>query len=354
MRQGFRELRAKVWSNRFHNRLWIILGRRLFIRVPGAAKMLHPSNLASQQNKLGQIRTYRSVSSLFVKSQFDWGATAPHHGMFGNSVAGLIPIIGLALESNFKTVFVLGESPFTDPELFDASGTHDFDGEIRIEIHESPELVSTGNTHGLVHATTRTTTSPKNAERAWQILSAALLGAWDLKPLGPEVLAIHLRGGDVFRGTRDLPNHGQPPASFFTAVIESSGLKEVVVVHQGDVPQLEPIRDFCQAKSINISTHSKTLKEDLRILLGASNLVCGRGSFAPAVAGLAPLLRRVYFFESGFGFTLDRPSVTLCRAVDKSGAYVRRVLSNNWRRSKTQLRLMTSYPQSNIRVPNCF
>ena len=349
-----RRIWAKIWRNRFHNRLWIFLGGRLFLRIPGIARSLQPSGISPQLIQSGEVRVYRSVEALLLnKDVTRWGATAPHHGMFGNSVAALIPKVALAVEHGFEAVFVLGKSPFTARDLFNAEGEHEVGEKLRICIHRSPGDASVKGVHGLIHATRTIQSNAANSEKSWSYLSSALLKNWTLFPHGPKHLVIHLRGGDVFWGKRDLPNHGQPPLSFYTAVIESEAWEHVLVVHQGDVPHLEPIVDFCSARGVIATTQSLSLKEDLQTLLGATTLVAGRGSFAPAVAGLAPNLKRVFYFESGFGLTVPRPSLALCRATDTSGEYVSEVLSNNWTRSPEQIQLLIEYPRSLIQVPTC-
>jgi hypothetical protein len=323
------------------------------VRIPALARSHHPTNISHSFIQTGQVRVYRSLDALLSKKDTtEWGATAPHHGMFGNSVAGLIPKVALAVERNFRAVFVIGESPFTDRDLFDAEGEHEIDRTFRIAIHNSPKDASIKEIQGLVHATCTLPSSGENCERAWSYLSPVLLKRWSLRSLGPKTLVIHLRGGDVYWGKRDLPNHGQPPLSFYTAVIESEAWDDVLVVHQGDVPHLDSIVDFCSARGVAISKQSLSLKEDIRTLLGATTLVAGRGSFAPAIAGLAPRIRKVFYFESGFGFTVQKPTILLIRAEDLTKESVREVLSNNWKRSPRQIRLMLEYPSSRIRLPS--
>ena len=173
--------------------------------------------------------------------------------MFGNSVAGLIPKVALAVEHNFRAVFVIGVSPFADRDLFDAAGEHEIDRKFKIAIHESPKDAAIEGIQGLVHATCTLPSTGENSERAWSYLSSVLLKQWSLPPLGPKTLVIHLRGGDVYWGKRDLPNHGQPPLSFYMAVIESEAWDDVLVVHQGDVPHLASIVGFCSARGVSIS-----------------------------------------------------------------------------------------------------
>lgn len=276
--------------------------------------------------------------------------TAPHQGMFGNSVAGLIPKIAMATEFGYRKVFVLGVGPFLDPRLFDAEGEHQPDDGFTIAVHESASQADGSGLMGLVHSLGTVPVSPKSSLLAWSRLSSVLIGDWKVSRIPAHTLVIHLRGGEVYGGQREQPNHGQPPLSYYTAVIKAQRCKEVLIVHQSGIPFLEELLDWCSQNKIIAHTQSGGLREDLEMLLGATVLAAGRGSFVPAIAGLAPFLEKVYYFETGFGLGVPRPSLQIVRVEDISQKYVKEVLSHNWQRKKSQLEMMVHYPESEIRI----
>jgi len=344
----------KIWRNRYHNRLWVLAGGRLFVRIPAFARDLLPANFPAEHVSGGGVRVYRAPSSLpfRVASNGAWGATAPHHGLFGNSVAGLIPKVAAAVENRFGKVLVLGASPFTDEDLFGASGEHNLAPNMTISIHENPKDASAAELIGLVHIVRNFAVTPESSEAAWSYLASALLSGWNIKATPRDVAVVHLRGGDVYYGTRNLPNHGQPPVSFYTAVIRALAIKKVLIVHQGDIPLLPTLVSSVENLGASVETSSQNLRSDLENLLGATTLIAGRGSFAPAVAGLSRHLERVFFFESGFDFASPKPSVEVYRVEDAPPKnYVKQILSCNWARSKKQLALMVDYSEQSISLP---
>ncbi len=342
----------KLWRNRRHNRLWVVLGNRLFLRVPVRFRRFAPPGYSPGEGEVPNQRVYRSIVGLFSArtGPGQWGVTAPHQGMFGNSVAGLIPKMAMATELGYRKVFVLGVGPFVDPRLFDAGGEHRLDDGFTIAVHESASQAGASGLVGLVHALGSVPVSPKSSLLAWSRLSSVLIGDWEVSKIPAHKLVIHLRGGEVYGGKREQPNHGQPPLSYYTAVIKAQRCKEVLIVHQAGIPFLEELLDWCSQNKISAQTQSGDLREDLGMLLGATVLAAGRGSFVPAIAGLAPFLEKVYFFESGFGLGVPRPSLQIVRVEDISQRYVKEVLSNNWQRKKSQIETMIDYPESEIRI----
>jgi hypothetical protein len=123
----------------------------------------------------------------------------------------------------------------------------------------------------------------------------------------------------------------------------------VILVHQGsDMPVLEPIQSLCASLGIEYSSQSGSLKEDLALLLRATVVVAGRGSFMPQVVSLSPCVREVYRYESGFGLTLKRPGVLIHTVSDTSSVYRSAVLANNWRNTLEQRGLMVNYPNGTM------
>jgi hypothetical protein len=190
-------------------------------------------------------------------------------------------------------------------------------------------------------------------------LSAVSPGAWaDLfsilvnKPEGPQLpsshLVIHLRGGDVF-GPRKPASYGQPPLAFYERILDHERWSAVTVVHQDSKnPVLKPLLESCTARKIPVTTHSGNVVDDIAVLLGASTLVAGRGTFMPAVVGLSRNVKRVFYFHDKFSIRPPVSGVEIVRMIDAEGTYVRDVLSNNWENSEYQRDLMLTYPQSNL------
>ena len=98
-----------------------------------------------------------------------------------------------------------------------------------------------------------------------------------------------------------------------------------------------------RARGIEVIAQSGTLDNDLRVLLSASRLVAGVGSFIPSVAALSTRAKRLYVY-GGTIPTLQRLGLTVIEARDTRGDYDRAVCSRNWTASAEQRALMLSYP----------
>ena len=294
---------------------------------------------------------YRTLGSLLMGAQPQTALTIPHHGMLGNTIAALAPRTALALHYKFDTILALGESVLSSPEIFNAAGTHRLAGFPTVTIGKPPKQ-SLHDVGTIVHfrkiPLSARPIATEHADGAWGLLSTVLLPETIGRCEPPETLVIHLRGGDVYAGSRPLPNHGQPPLAYYRFVMSQASWRKVLIVHQGAIPILEGLTALCAEFSIPLELQSLSLKQDVMTLLSASSLVVGRGSFAPAIVGLSRCAQNVYMFESGFGLSNAKSGVNIHRVVDEKGDYRRAVLSRNWERTQEQIDLMFSYPVENL------
>jgi len=162
------------------------------------------------------------------------------------------------------------------------------------------------------------------------------------------VVTIHLRGGDVF-GTRDAKNYGQPPLSYYEKVLDHCQATTVHIVFQDNLnPVLDGLIRLCTERSLHYTTQSGSLTDDIGTLMGAHTLVAGRGTFLPAIVGLSPHVKRVYFFEDKFSLQPPRNGFEIYRVFDSTGDYKKSVLAGNWENRPDQRAMMTSYPVSHL------
>ena len=159
-------------------------------------------------------------------------------------------------------------------------------------------------------------------------------------------LVIHVRSGDIYYRER-VGNWGQPPAAYYEKIIREEPWSRVFVVcEDNESPVLLPIAALCESLRIEHFFQSATLAEDLALLASATNLVVGRGTFAPAIVLLNMALEKVFFFEDRFDSKFVDPSTELVRVVDEQGTYRESVLQGGWVNSEEQRKLMVSYPTS--------
>lgn len=111
-------------------------------------------------------------------------------------------------------------------------------------------------------------------------------------PRPDDELVIHIRGEDIMR-RRAWFSYGQPPCSYYKEIIESRKWGNVTVVTQDyRNPCVKTLEGLAQLRV------GKPWSEDLRILLGARNLVIGRGSLGYMVAVLSVNIHTLYTCNS--------------------------------------------------------
>jgi hypothetical protein len=119
-------------------------------------------------------------------------------------------------------------------------------------------------------------------------------------PLGE--LAIHIRSGDVF-SPRPNPGYTQPPLAFYTKLlrdrVDQGDVDRVVLVFEDRVnPCIEPLERFARELGITVAIQSGSLRDDFTRLLGARQLLCGQGTFGPAVFNLSHFAEQMDVFDT--------------------------------------------------------
>jgi len=164
-------------------------------------------------------------------------------------------------------------------------------------------------------------------------------------------LVLHFRAGDVFRQSKlPHPGYGQPPLSFYLTVVEREQPARVWLVYEDrSNPCIEATEVALKARGVEVLMQSATLTEDLQVMLSATRMASGRGSFGEMIAHLSGRLRRAYFFERGGSVhALQHLGVEVTVARDANGEFKSKLLSNNWVASSEQRTLLLSYPAEKL------
>lgn len=164
----------------------------------------------------------------------------------------------------------------------------------------------------------------------------------------PNSLTIHLRSGDIFREEPHLA-YGQPPLSFYAAVIEAHDWKSILIVSEDTSnPCLEGIIDLAVEHGLPYSVLGESLPDATRAISRSMNLVASRGTFIPALLYLAETPKWVFTFNGEIDKIPGGVKHTYIDVNDVSGVYSEKVLSSNWINSAEQRALMLDYPRSNL------
>lgn len=166
-----------------------------------------------------------------------------------------------------------------------------------------------------------------------------------------ESLTIHLRSGDVF-GTDPHPAYGQPPWVFYLRVLELRKWNEVIVISEDSAnPNMVLIEQWCEEQQIKLRKLGSELREALKLLASAENVVLSRGTFSSATTFLGSAGKNVYVFEHDKDPLLCDKRHALWNVRDLAGTYKTSVYSRNWGNTEYQRELMLHYPKHSVSLP---
>ena len=171
---------------------------------------------------------------------------------------------------------------------------------------------------------------------------------------GENDLAIHLRAGDIFNDTRAHPSYVQPPLAFYRLCVEFAraelGIGRVVLVYEDESnPCIPALKAWLSEAGVPHASHSRTLDEDMAMLLAASHCVFGYGSFGLAIALLSGNLKTVLFpwLEPRFDAVRQATGIRAVRIDDAGRGYIP---SGGWANTPEQRQMMLDYPIVNLRL----
>lgn len=334
------------------NRWYVFLAGNLYLASRHYSivygKIVKSQSLAEEGSSFRVYRQFGSRTKLGDTPKLEnFAILLPNLGRFGNAVREVVSALSIAKTLGIGHVFLAGDNVFATHSEVSSPGIHPTSAGPQLWVDSTPSrsqrfagLVrwSRSNYH-LEH-------EARNEE--WDGFRGVL--SLSTRVAQPGTITVHLRGGDVF-GARDVRNYGQPPLAFYEKVLDHARPNAVHIVFQDRRnPVLDELVRVCEKRSIECTAQSHSLKEDIETLLGAQTLVAGRGTFAPAIVGLSPHIKKVYFFEDKFAVQPLRDGFELYRVFDAKGDYREKNLSGNWENRPDQLALMTSYSPSNLEL----
>jgi hypothetical protein len=170
---------------------------------------------------------------------------------------------------------------------------------------------------------------------------------------GGKDLAVHLRAGDIFK-ERPHRQYTQPPLAYYRLCIEFArtqvGIERVILVYENERnPCVPALKAWLGEIGLPFVVQSRTLAEDLGVLLAASHVVFGRGTFGLAIAMLSTHLRTLFhsWLQPDFGPILEATGVRQVSVTDVAGGYIK---VGDWRNAPEQRRMMLDYPIENLRI----
>lgn len=109
--------------------------------------------------------------------------------------------------------------------------------------------------------------------------------------LGVNDLVIHIRSGDIFQEQIPHPEYLTPPLSYYTYIIDKNNYENIYLVAEDT---LNPCINKLLELYPNIRFKIQSLKEDIKIILSAVNMVISFGTFIPELLYLSDNIKNVY------------------------------------------------------------
>tara|TARA_Y100000590_G_scaffold463197_1_gene629335 strand:- start:343 stop:1074 length:732 start_codon:yes stop_codon:yes gene_type:complete len=122
----------------------------------------------------------------------------------------------------------------------------------------------------------------QNIEEKNKILQNAFL-INNINKLPENDLVIHIRSGDIFN-THSHPKYVPPPLSYYTKEIDKYFYKKIHIISEDTKnPVVNELRKLYK----NAVYEKNTLEKDIRIILGATNIIYSVGTFIPSLMWLS-------------------------------------------------------------------
>ena len=112
----------------------------------------------------------------------------------------------------------------------------------------------------------------------------------DINILNDDDVVIHIRSGDLFSRCPH-PSYVPPPLSYYTSILSNIKYDKIIIVCED---KLNPVVD----QLLKIYAHSihsvNCLRDDIKIILGAKNIISSVGTFVPSLTMLSSNILKEY------------------------------------------------------------
>ena len=128
-----------------------------------------------------------------------------------------------------------------------------------------------------------------NAKERNKILKDAFL-IKNIDKLNENYLIIHIRSGDIFR-KNPHSNYVPPPLSYYMNQINIKNYEKIIIVSEDTI---NPVVNKLLQLYKNAIYNKNTLEKDIKIILGATNVVFSVGTFVPSLLKMSNNIKYVY------------------------------------------------------------
>ena len=202
-------------------------------------------------------------------------------GRFGNNIKQLSNIIDIAIEYKHNIKINPKNLKFFDLTII----------ENYFNKYNNNEIITDNGWHFLSRRRTRFSNDifEKNVEERNKLLQKAFLLNNIIK-LDENDLVIHIRSGDIF-SSKPHTGYIPPPLSYYIKEIDKHKYKKIHIVCED---RINPVVNELLKLYKNAFHEKNTLEKDIKIILGATNIIFSVGSFIPELMKLSYNIRHLH------------------------------------------------------------
>jgi len=207
-------------------------------------------------------------------------------GGLGNNIAQLSNIIDIALFYKHNVSFVIKDKNEFGGVYFDLKIIEEYfnkfenDKIIKDATHFFPPSFQSSFPKGVFN---------KDNKIKIDLLKKAFIMK-DIPKLNSDTVVVHIRSGDMFCRFPH-PAYIPMPLDYYIKMLNKANKKRIIIVSEN---KANPVIDKLMELYDNIIYTKNTLKEDIKIILGAENLISGRGFFAKYLVTISDNIKNHY------------------------------------------------------------
>lgn len=149
----------------------------------------------------------------------------------------------------------------------------------------------------------------------------------NIEKLDKEDLIIHIRSGDIL-GVNPHPNYVPPPLDYYVNEIKKYKYKKIIIVCEDTInPVVNKLLELYENSVHNINS----LEEDIKIILGATNVIASFGSFVPNLLYLS---------------NNNKKMSPMCYSLEEYKDYYK--IMEPWKKTKEQVDYILSYKNDSL------
>jgi len=147
-------------------------------------------------------------------------------------------------------------------------------------------------------------------------------------------LLIHIRSGDLFEGTHPHSGYISPPLSYYTDIINKTHFNTIYLIAEDRKnPCINGIIDLYPKIIFKI----QSLKEDVKLLISATNVISSFGTFIPQLLCVSDKIKNLY--SPSYSFKCNKPGIN--NHYTTLTNY--KTIMTPWKNSPEQHNLMMTY-----------